>query len=133
MKITRKIVDEIFEHGRREAPIEACGYLAGKRGLATRYFPMKNADQSRKHFSLDPAEQFLVIREARAEKLEIVAICHTHPETPARPSDEDIRLAYDPNMIYVITSIVNGMQDIRAFHIAGRKVTPVEITMEEGS
>jgi proteasome lid subunit RPN8/RPN11 len=37
----------------------------------------------------------------------MLAIYHSHPETAARPSAEDIRLAVTPNVVYVIVSLQN--------------------------
>ena len=117
MRVPGKITEAIFEHGMREAPLEACGYLAGNDGGVVRAYPMRNADQSADHFTLEPEEQFRVIREARAENLKVLAVYHTHPASPARPSAEDIRLAADPNMVYVIASLLDGGRDIKGFRI----------------
>jgi proteasome lid subunit RPN8/RPN11 len=65
----------------------------------------------------DPKAQFQVGREARKDGLEILANYHSHPETPARPSLEDIRLAFDPNISYVIVSLAAEMPDIKSFSI----------------
>lgn len=111
--------------------MEACGYLAGKGDEVTGYFPMRNQDQSSEHFTLDPQEQFSVIRRARSEGLEVLAVYHTHPVSPARPSPEDIKLAYDPNIIYVIASLLNGSQQIKAFRIVKGQVTEEELIIEE--
>jgi len=126
MRVSRAIVDGIFEQGRREAPREACGYLSGTGDEAARAYPMRNADESPEHFTLEPEEQFRVIREARSENRKILAVYHTHPASPARPSAEDIRLAFDPNIIYVIASLLGG-GDIRAFKIAGGAVSPLDL------
>ena len=88
---------------------------------------------SSEHFSLDPKEQFSIIRQARNEGSEIIGVCHTHPASPARPSAEDIRLAYDPNIIYVIASFYNETRDIKAFRIAGGKATTEELILEESN
>jgi [CysO sulfur-carrier protein]-S-L-cysteine hydrolase len=131
MKIKNEIVKKIFAQGEQEAPLEACGYLAGKDDGVTRQFPMRNQDQSSEHFNLDPQEQFSVIRQARSEGLEILAVYHTHPASLARPSPEDIKLAYDPNIIYVIASLLDGSQQIKAFRIVQGQVTEEELKLEE--
>ncbi|MGA2091425.1 MAG: M67 family metallopeptidase [Endomicrobiales bacterium] len=131
MKVSKQLIDNIFIQGRAEAPVEACGVLAGKDTTAVKLFPMKNIDQSSEHFTLDPKEQFDVIRRARQEGLDILAVYHTHPETPARPSWEDIRLAYEPNIIYVIASLAHGTQSIKAFRIVGGEVKEEQLIIEE--
>lgn len=131
MKIPWSIVEDIFVQGSTEAPVEACGYLAGKDGTVTKRIPLRNVDASSDHFSLDPKEQFAAVRQARSEGLALLAVYHTHPETPARPSEEDIRLAYDPAIVYVIASLVPGARNIRAFRIAKGQVSEEELIIEE--
>ncbi|MBI5555156.1 MAG: M67 family metallopeptidase [Elusimicrobia bacterium] len=131
MRIKGEIVNKIFAQGEQEAPLEACGYLAGEKDRITNHFPLRNVDQSSEHFSLDPQEQFSVIRRARSEGLAILAVYHTHPASLPRPSAEDIKLAYDPNIIYVIASLLNGHQQIKAFWIIKGQVTAEELIIEE--
>ncbi len=129
MIIPRAIVNEIFEHGKREMPIEACGYLAGKDGRVSVWYPMKNVDESREHYSLDPHEQFATVKKARNEGLDILAVYHTHPETPARPSVEDIALAYDPTIFYVIASLAQAEPSVNCFRIRNGEVQSEEMEM----
>lgn len=131
MKIKRDIFEVIIAKARRDAPIEACGYLASKDGIVTTHYPLTNLDQSREHFSFSPEEQFRAVKDARERGLKLDVVYHSHPETPARPSEEDIRLAYDENIIYLIVSLVEGREDVRAFHIRGGEVEEVEIEVEE--
>lgn len=130
LKIPNNIIEEIYQQGRDEAPIEACGYLGGVDGVVSKRYPMTNVDQSNEHFTLDPKEQFAVMKESRNEGLGILAVYHTHPETPARPSDEDIKLAFDPNIIYVIASLMNDTYTIKAFKIVNGEVTNLPIEVE---
>ncbi|MDD5686584.1 MAG: M67 family metallopeptidase [Elusimicrobia bacterium] len=131
MKIPKKIIGFIFAQGEKESPIESCGYLAGKKAQIFKHYPMRNSDLSSEHFSLDPKEQFNCIRQAREEGFDILAVYHTHPSTPARPSAEDIRLAYDPAIIYVICSLIPESKDIKAFRIIKGQVTEEFLIIEE--
>ncbi len=123
MKISKKIINKIYDHGRKEAPIEACGYLAGINNEVVNYYPMHNIDQSNEHFTFDPQEQFDVMKKVRTEQLEVLAVYHTHPESPARPSAEDIRLAFDPGIVYVILSLLEDKKNIKAYKIIKGQVT----------
>ena len=78
---------------------------------------MKNTDNSEEHFSFDPNEQFEAFKDANKQGLRLIACYHSHPETPARPSQEDIKLAYDPNISYVIVSLANSEADVKSFKI----------------
>ena len=124
LKIKQKIVDRIVAQGRTEAPLEACGYLAEKDGVICQHFELTNIDKSPVHFSMDPAEQFAAVKECRNQGLKIRAVYHSHPETPARPSNEDIKLAYDPSLSYVIVSLVDADPSIKSFIIQKGAVEP---------
>ena len=127
LRIPQQIISDLFEHAKTGLPEEVCGYLAGTGREVTRQFRLTNIDHSNEHFSFDPKEQFQVVREARNAGLEILANYHSHPETPARPSQEDIRLAYDPNISYVIVSLAAELPDIKSFRIKNGEVEKEEI------
>lgn len=101
-----ELFHEMIRHAREESPLEACGYLAGGEGTVARLFRMKNADASRTHFSFVPEEQFAVMKKARAEGLALIGVYHSHPMGPAYPSEEDIRMAYDPGLAHIIVSLL---------------------------
>lgn len=128
IQISEEIRKQIIEQAERELPNEACGYLAGKEGRVWKAYPMRNVDQSPEHFSFDTAEQFKVIREARKEGLQIIGNYHSHPSTPSRPSEEDIRLANDPAISYIIISLAEKVPVIRSFQIRENQVESEEIT-----
>jgi [CysO sulfur-carrier protein]-S-L-cysteine hydrolase len=132
--ISTAIRDDIVRQAELELPNECCGYLGGTRSgsritIAIR-FPMTNMDASPEHFSFDPKEQFAAVKAARTEGLDLVANYHSHPETLARMSDEDIRLANDTSIVYLIHS-VSG-KTLKAFTVdASRVVTEEEIVITE--
>ena len=130
LQIPQHIINDLFDHAKTGLPEEVCGYLAGSGREVTRQFRLTNIDHSNEHFSFDPAEQFKVVREVRKDGLEILANYHSHPETPARPSQEDIRLAFDPNISYVIVSLADKLPDIKSFRIKEGKVEKEEIQID---
>ena len=127
LQIEQKILIAIQAHGRREEPNEACGYLAAKDGIASRHFELTNIDAAPDHYSMDPAEQFATIRQIRAEGMQVAGVYHTHPDTPARPSMEDIRLAYDPGLLYVIVSLMAGVEPILAYKLNQGEVVQIPL------
>ena len=132
LKIPGNIFEQMLQQAKAQAPIEACGTLAGKDGTVKKFYEMTNADQSRDHFMMAPQEQFKVVKDIRSAGLEMLAIYHSHPESPARPSAEDIRLALTPDVIYVIVSLRNTEPAVKGFLIEDNTVTevPVEIKVE---
>lgn len=125
--IPNQIIGQIYKHGNREFPFEACGYLAGCDNKVLKSYPMRNVDKSREHFSFDPKEQFEALKEFRKEGLDILAVYHTHPDTPARPSAEDIKLAYDPSILYVIVSLKAKGSLIGVYRVIKGKAVEVEL------
>ncbi|MDR1416289.1 MAG: M67 family metallopeptidase [Prevotellaceae bacterium] len=126
--IPQAILNGITAQALSELPNEACGLLAGSGSEVTKQYPLTNVDHSPEHFSLDPKEQFRALREARSQGYRIVASYHSHPQTPARPSEEDIRLAFDPDLIYLILSLQERENPaLKAFSIKNGKVAPIEI------
>jgi proteasome lid subunit RPN8/RPN11 len=117
IQVKQEIIDQLIIHAQKTYPIEACGYLAGTGDTITQSYELSNMDNSEEHFSFDPAEQFTVVRKARNAGLEIRANYHSHPKTPARPSEEDIRIAYDPGILYFIISLANTTPQLKAYKI----------------
>lgn len=119
--------DNIVAHARAGLPNEACGLLGGTRAgdiktIVKVYF-LTNVDQSPEHFSLDPHEQLAAVKDMRGLGLTLLGNFHSHPATPARPSAEDIRLAYDSSASYLILSLAGDEPVLKAFHIEGGAVT----------
>jgi proteasome lid subunit RPN8/RPN11 len=116
-EILRSVYQEILTQATTQLPNESCGYLLGKEGLVTVMYPMTNIDHSPEHFSFDPKEQFAAVRYARQVGLEIIGNWHSHPQSPSRPSEEDIRLAFDPTITYWILSLAGETPVLKAFSI----------------
>lgn len=117
MKIKKEVYDDILEQARRDVPDESCGYLFGQGDTVTESYEMTNADHSPEHFSFIPKEQFAAINYARRNGLQVLANWHSHPATPSRPSQEDIRLAFDSQIAYFILSLATDEPVLNAFHI----------------
>ena len=131
LKVKKQALDEIVKQAEREKPLEACGYLGVKGTVGERAFPMTNIDKSEIHFSFDPKEQFQTVKKARNNGLSLSVVYHSHPNSPARPSAEDIRLAYDPNLTYLIVSLAQSKPEIKAYKIREGTVLEQSIEMIE--
>lgn len=89
---------------------------------------LTNIDHTNEHFSLDPKEQLAAIKDMRKNGLEPLGNWHSHPETPARPSQEDIRLAFDSEASYLIMSLMDQKNPvIHAFRVREGQVSKDEI------
>ena len=63
---------------------------------------------------------------------ELAGVYHSHPTSPARPSQEDIKLAYDPDLSYVIVSLADWENPLKSFRIRDSQVEPEEIEIVDG-
>ena len=133
LQIPMSIYERMIGQARGGFPFEICGILGGKDGVVSVIYPMTNTDASRDHFMMDPHEQFSVAKELRSHQLEMLAVYHSHPATPARPSDEDIRIALTPDISYVIVSLADpSAPEVRSFRIADKKVGSEELRIIHG-
>jgi proteasome lid subunit RPN8/RPN11 len=122
LQMSMPIYERMIDQAREGFPFEVCGILGGKGNCVSAIYPMTNTDASRDHFMMDPREQFSVVKALRSQELEMLAVYHSHPATPARLSDEDLRLALTPGISYVIVSLADpSAPEIRSFKISGGK------------
>ncbi|MBE6322796.1 MAG: M67 family metallopeptidase [Bacteroidales bacterium] len=126
MKIPQDIIDELIAQARKDAPNESCGYLLGIGDEVTKNYWMENIDHSPEHFSFAPKDQFAALRYARSKGLKILANWHSHPATPSRPSQEDLRLANDPTIRYAILSLLNDEPRLNSFKILNGEIIDKE-------
>ena len=127
MLIPHKIIEELIAQAEKDAPDESCGYLLGINDEVTENYWMENTDHSSEHFSFAPKDQFAALRYAREKGLKILANWHSHPASPSRPSQEDLRLANDPTIRYAILSLLDGEPKLISFKILNGEVVDKEI------
>ncbi len=126
MKIEQHVIDELIAQAQKDAPNETCGYLLGTDDTVTENYWMENIDHSPEHFSFAPKDQFAALKYARQHGLKILANWHSHPASPSRPSEEDLRLANDPTIRYAILSLHEGIH-LNSFKIVNGEVIDKEI------
>lgn len=100
----------IRAHGISDYPYECCGLLLGRYEqngkFVTETLPISNAREEsakRNRFLITPEELLRGEQYARVKKLEIVGFYHSHPDSPAVPSQYDLEHAW-PTYSYIIVS-----------------------------
>ncbi len=127
----------MIEHCRRDFPNEACGYLAGRDGVATRAEAMTNVHASPSSYEMDPKEQLQAQRKLREAGVEPMAIYHSHVATEAYPSRRDVTQAtavqdfFDGHYV-LVTLKEAGRPRARAFKIQDGHVQEEEIQEAAG-
>jgi len=129
--VAQDVYETMVAAAQKAAPLEACGLLGGKGQLATEFYELENVDASAEHYSMRPEEQFAAVKDMRAKEARLQAIWHSHPATPARMSEEDLRLAYTPGTVYAILSLADPEKpDLRGFIINNGQSEEVEMTLQ---
>src|SRR5689334_4699100 len=126
MQITRAQLDAVIAHAQADAPNECCGYMRLKDGVVEEVFQSENLRHSPYGYEIDP-KSLLAMNELDDDGFGVV-IYHSHPRSPAEPSQTDINLALYPHWLYAIVSLA-GEPNMRTWRIADGKVEeePVEI------
>ena len=110
IRVTQKSLIEVREHGVRDYPYECCGLLLGRFDedgkVVSETYPISNAREEsakRNRFLITPEELMRGERYARSKDLEVVGFYHSHPDSPAVPSQYDLEHAW-PTYSYIIVS-----------------------------
>lgn len=129
--LPRAMQDEIVAHARAGLPNEACGILGGRDGRATRFFPAVNGKASPYFYDIDAQDLLRIVMEIEDAEDDIVAIYHSHVESPAFPSRTDVELAAWPDAAYVIVSLGAEPPEVKAFAIRDGRIARREIVLED--
>jgi proteasome lid subunit RPN8/RPN11 len=107
---------EVIQHVEAQAPLEACGLLAGKNSQVTKVILVRNQAQSAVRFVMDPYEQLEAFEWIDSHDLDLLGIFHSHPAGPETPSATDIvEAAYE--VVHIICSRPHGQWQVRGFWI----------------
>jgi [CysO sulfur-carrier protein]-S-L-cysteine hydrolase len=121
---------KMLEHVDQQAPLEACGLLAGKKDRVEKVILVHNQAQSPVRFVMDPYEQLQAFNWIESNGLELLSIFHSHPAGPETVSVTDIgEAAYE--VIYLIWSRNQDHWQTRGFWIENANVIEVSLQIVE--
>ena len=102
MTIRGEVLDDIGEHAREAGEEECCGLLLGSAGAVSGSVRAANVATDRAcRYTIDAAEHFAVIRQARQQQLDVIGVYHSHPRSAPVPSATDRAEAFE-NFLFVI-------------------------------
>jgi len=113
------------------SPEECCGLLAGrdlggKDGggaiVLTGAVPSANLapGDKRRAFEIDPQVRFDAMRGLAGTGQRVAGVYHSHPGHGAEPSAKDLERAWEPELVWLITSVLGG----RAVHTTAHVLAP---------
>jgi len=118
VRVGRAALDAIVAHAREAAPSECCGLLLGHAAELIEAVRTRNvAGQERSRFVIDPKDHIDRRRDARRRGLEVIGFYHSHPCSPATPSETDRAEASYPGHLYLIVSLAGAAPDIAMFRL----------------
>jgi len=136
IRMSRAQLEVVLAQANAEAPRECCGLLLGTDDVVAKVLPAQNKAAElpeprdpQVYYHIDDRTQLDAVRLERELGWEVIGIYHSHPASPARPSETDRALAFWQTPHYVIVSLADPSRpDVRAFRITDRtdaRGTPV--------
>jgi proteasome lid subunit RPN8/RPN11 len=121
--IPPEVRSALVEHAEAEKPNEACGLIALRDGVAERYIPGRNREESPYRFNLDVDPEAWFLEDEGYE----LAVFHSHPASPPRPSRTDVEnIGLWTGRPYVILALHSG--ELAAWTIEDGRIEAQELS-----
>jgi proteasome lid subunit RPN8/RPN11 len=136
LSLTEDVWQQMVGHAYGGLPDEACGLFAGapadgRAGLATVFYPCRNAAASSRVYTIDPGDHLRADRDAERRGLEIIGVMHSHTHTEAYPSPTDVSQAPDPSWHYVIVSLKRESAALRSYRIVDGEISEEAVGLDD--
>ena len=122
MVISDAVRRELVEHGKAEAPNEACGLVVLRDDVAERYVRGRNGAASPYRFELDVPPETWFLEDDGYE----LAVFHSHLSSPPRPSRTDVEniglWEGRPYLIYTVRT-----DELAGWRIASGSIEPLTL------
>lgn len=122
--IPPSLLKQVVDAAEAAYPDECCGLLVGRLEapgnlLVTRVEPSTNLTEGGAHdsFEVDPRLRLELMRSLRGSGEAIVGLYHSHPDHPALPSARDLERAWEPELAWLITTVVEGQATLTTAHV----------------
>ena len=124
IEIETKNLQRIREAAEAAFPEECCGLLighdldgSGRRIEQVLASPNVAADNRHQRFEIDPQLHFDTLRALRGGPARILGHYHSHPDHPALPSASDLAQAWEPDLVWLITAVADGLATETRAHV----------------
>ncbi len=119
VELPRTIVNQLLTHAQSSTEQEVCGLISARQGTPHKVYRINNAaEQPQQLFTMNPEQQIDAMRDMRTAGEELFAIYHSHPHSPALPSQTDIQESAYPDALYLIISLdTEGVLQLKGFYL----------------
>jgi proteasome lid subunit RPN8/RPN11 len=127
--LPRKLVNQILTHAQQHEQTESCGLVSATAGSPAHYYAVKNiAPDPSSRFEMEPKQQIAAMKHMREHDEALLAIVHSHPQSPPVPSATDMQDYGYPDAFYIIVSLnTRGVLEMRAFKTADGEMQSVKL------
>lgn len=116
--IHRQYIEQISEMALANRSLEICGVISGVEDMTREIYPMDNQAKSNTFFEFDPMQQFRIWKTIDENGHEPLVIYHSHTQSRAYPSKDDVIYANEPYAHYLIISVDEKFKDeIRSYRV----------------
>lgn len=125
LEVPAQIYEAMMVHSRFTYPEEACGLLAADdAGNLRMVYCLTNVEHSASSYTIDPTEHFRALQHAESRGWKLAGAFHSHPHSAAFPSATDLRLAAEPDWVYLIIGL-GRPSALRGFLLAGGTINEI--------
>ena len=117
----------LSQYSENQKPNESCAILFGKNNQVQDLFLTENVDESPVNFTISNKQLIEGYRIAQEQKMDVVGIFHSHPNSDAFPSNTDKKFMQSNPVVWIIYSGIN--KNFRAF-ILDSNITEIPIEEE---
>ena len=125
--LTQSHFSKILDIAKKQAPIEACGIIAGIDHTSIKIYPISNILNSTVEYLMDPQEMVHVFWEIERQNWETIAFFHSHPASYPIPSQTDIDRNYYYETPHLIIGRDRGQWITRGFLISKKDFKQIKI------
>lgn len=126
--------NEIILHAQTKPDEEVCGLIGAIDGRVKNIYRVENvANDPAENFLMAPEDQIKTMREMRNKKEALWGIYHSHPNTPARPSEKDLEMAAYPDTYYLIVSLSSDSPELKAYYYNGKNFEASSLGFSDAS
>lgn len=131
LTLPRPLADRLLAEARKSPDTEICGFVGGRGGRARNVYPIVNAAENPgRRFLMESREQIAAIKTMRERGEDMLAVYHSHPDSPPEPSIHDIEgLGYPDALQLIISLATGGVPQLRAWRCHGNQAGEVQLNI----
>lgn len=133
LHMPRPFATKLLFEAQKRPDEEICGLVSQAADGTLALYPIDNVATDRQRtFEMEAQQQVSVLRKIREQGETLLAIYHSHPDTPPEPSARDLEALGYPEAIYLIISLnIKGVLEMRGFKRADNRVEEVLLKVME--